>query len=237
VHDFLFNQIPEHFPFLLQGALVTVELSLVSMTLALILGLAVALGRLSHSAWLRWPLNIYVEVWRDTPLIVQLLVIYFTLPEIGISLPGFWAGVLGLTLNLAAYLSEVLRAAIGAVDPGQRAAGLSLGMSGAMIQRRIVLPQAFRTALPTIGGYFVALLKDCSLVSFIAVNELLRHATIVISNTFDSMDTYFMVAIIYFAMSFSSTRLIAWVERVLTPAHRRAGAQRAPTKIDAVPIP
>jgi len=237
VHDFLFKQIPEHFPFLLQGALVTVELSLVSMTLALILGLAVALGRLSHSAWLRWPLNIYVEVWRDTPLIVQLLVIYFTLPEIGISLPGFWAGVLGLTLNLAAYLSEVLRAAIGAVDPGQRAAGLSLGMSGAMIQRRIVLPQAFRTALPTIGGYFVALLKDCSLVSFIAVNELLRHATIVISNTFDSMDTYFMVAIIYFAMSFSSTRLIAWVERVLTPAHRRAGAQRAPTKIDAVPIP
>ena len=237
MHDFLFNQIPEHFPFLLQGALVTVELSLVSMTLALILGLAVALGRRSHSAWLRWPLNAYVEVWRDTPLIVQLLVIYFTLPEIGISLPGFWAGVLGLTLNLAAYLSEVLRAAIGAVDPGQRAAGLSLGMSGAMIQRRIVLPQAFRTALPTIGGYFVALLKDCSLVSFIAVNELLRHATIVISNTFDSMDTYFMVAIIYFVMSFTSTRLIAWVERVLTPAHRRAGAQRAPTKIDAVPIP
>jgi polar amino acid transport system permease protein len=236
VHDFLFNQIPEHFPFLLQGALVTVELSLVSMTLALLLGLAVALGRLSHSAWLRWPLNVYVEVWRDTPLIVQLLVIYFTLPEIGISLPGFWAGVLGLTFNLAAYLSEVLRAAINSVDPGQRAAGLSLGMSGAMIQRRIVLPQAFRTALPTIGGYFVALLKDCSLVSFIAVNELLRHATIVISNTFESMDTYFMVAIIYFAMSFTSSRLIAWVERALTPAHRRGGARRLPTT-DALPIP
>ncbi len=237
MHDFLFKQIPEHFPFLLQGAWVTVELSLVSMTLASILGLAVALGRLSDSAWLRWPLNAYVEIWRDTPLIVQLLVIYFTLPEIGISLPGFWAGVLGLTLNLAAYLSEVLRAAIGAVDPGQRAAGLSLGMSGAMIQRRIVLPQALRTALPTLGGYFVSLLKDCSLVSFIAVNELLRHATIVIANTFDSMDTYLMVAIIYFAMSFTSSRLIAWVERALTPTHRRAGAQRLPTTIDVLPIP
>jgi polar amino acid transport system permease protein len=222
VRDFLFNQIPEHFPFLLQGALVTVELSLISMALGLVLGLAVALGRMSRSRWARWPLNVFVEVWRDTPLIVQLLVIYFTLPEIGISLPGFWAGVLGLTLNLAAYLSEVFRAAIGAVDPGQRAAGMSLGMSGTMIYRRIVLPQALRTALPTVGGYFVALLKDCSLVSFIAVNELLRHATIVISNTFDSMDTYFMVAIIYFAMSFTSSRIVAWIERALTPPHQRS---------------
>jgi len=222
VRDFLFNQIPEHFPFLLQGALVTVELSLTSMALGLVLGLAVALGRMSRSRWARWPLNVFVEVWRDTPLIVQLLVIYFTLPEIGISLPGFWAGVLGLTLNLAAYLSEVFRAAIGAVDLGQRAAGMSLGMSGTMIYRRIVLPQALRTALPTVGGYFVALLKDCSLVSFIAVNELLRHATIVISNTFDSMDTYFMVAIIYFAMSFTSSRIVAWIERALTPPHQRS---------------
>lgn len=229
MHDFLFSQIPEHFPFLLQGALVTVELSLASMALALSLGLAVALGRLSQSRWARWPLNVYVEVWRDTPLIVQLLVIYFTLPEIGIALPGFWAGVLGLTLNLAAYLSEVFRSAIGAVDPGQRLAGLSIGMSTAMIYRRIVLPQALRTALPTIGGYFVALLKDCSLVSFIAVNELLRHATIVIANTFDSMDTYLMVAIIYFAMSFASSRLIAWLERAMTPAHHRRAGFWTPT--------
>jgi ABC-type amino acid transport system permease subunit len=178
---------------------------------------------LSHLRTVRWPLDAFVEVWRDTPLIVQLLVIYFTLPEIGVTLPGFWAGVLGLTLNLAAYLSEVFRSAIGSVDPGQRAAGLSIGMSGAMIYRRIVLPQAFRTALPTLGGYFVALLKDCSLVSFIAVNELLRHATIVIANTFDSMDTYFMVAIIYFAMSFVSARIVARIERAVTPPHLRRG--------------
>jgi len=224
MHDFLFKQIPEHLPFLLQGALVTVELSLVSMALGMALGLGVAIGRLSHFSWIRWPLNVFVEVWRDTPLIVQLLVIYFTLPEVGVVLPGFWAGVLGLTLNLAAYLSEVFRSAISAVDPGQRAAGISIGMSGAMIYRRIVLPQALRTALPTLGGYFVSLLKDCSLVSFIAVNELLRHATIVIADTFDSMNTYFMVAIIYFAMSFVSSRVVARIERALTPPHHRAGA-------------
>jgi polar amino acid transport system permease protein len=231
MHDFLFKQIPEHFPFLLQGALVTVELSLVSMSLGMILGLAVAIGRLSHFAWIRWPLNVFVEVWRDTPLIVQLLVIYFTLPEIGVVLPGFWAGVLGLTLNLAAYLSEVFRSAISAVDPGQRAAGISLGMSGAMVYRRVVLPQALRTALPTLGGYFVALLKDCSLVSFIAVNELLRHATIVIADTFDSMDTYFMVAIIYFAMSFASSRIVARIERAITPPHLRRGATIAAARL------
>jgi His/Glu/Gln/Arg/opine family amino acid ABC transporter permease subunit len=228
VYDFLFNQIPQHFPFLLSGALVTIELSLVSMVVGFVLGLAVALGRMSGRWWLVWPLNAFVEIWRDTPLIVQLLVIYFTLPNVGITLPGFWAGVLGLSLNLAAYLSEVFRAAIQSVDDGQRAAGIAMGMSGFMVYRRIVLPQAMLTAIPTIGGYFIALLKDCSLVSFIAVNELLRNATIVISNTFDSMDTYFMVAIIYFAMSFLSARLVSYVERWLTPEATSAMALPQP---------
>jgi len=235
VYDFFFNQIPQHFPFLLSGAVVTIELSLVSMVVGLLLGLAVALGRMSGRWWLVWPLNAFVEIWRDTPLIVQLLVIYFTLPNVGITLPGFWAGVLGLSLNLAAYLSEVFRAAIQAVDDGQRAAGLSMGMSGIMIYWRIVLPQAMLTAIPTVGGYFIALLKDCSLVSFIAVNELLRNATIVISNTFDSMDTYFMVAIIYFAMSFLSSRLVAVIERWLTPAYLRRGFV-SPEQVQMLPV-
>ena len=236
MYDFLFNQIPQHFPFLLSGAIVTIELSLVSMVCGFVLGLGVALGRMSHRWWLVWPLHAFVEIWRDTPLIVQLLVIYFTLPSLGISLPGFWAGVLGLSLNLAAYLSEVFRAAIQSVDDGQRAAGLSMGMSGFMIYRRIVLPQAMLTAIPTVGGYFIALLKDCSLVSFIAVNELLRNATIVISNTFDSMDTYFMVAIIYFIMSFASSRLVAYLERLLTPAYLRRGFV-PPESVSMLPVP
>ncbi|HTI03060.1 MAG TPA: amino acid ABC transporter permease [Acidisoma sp.] len=235
MYDFLFNQIPQHFPFLLSGAVVTIELSLVSMVVGLVLGLAVALGRMSGRWWLVWPLNAFVEIWRDTPLIVQLLVIYFTLPNVGITLPGFWAGVLGLSLNLAAYLSEVFRAAIQSVDDGQRMAGLSMGMSGFMIYWRIILPQAMLTAIPTVGGYFIALLKDCSLVSFIAVNELLRNATIVISNTFDSMDTYFMVAIIYFAMSFLSSRLVAVIERWLTPAYLRRGFV-SPEQVRMLPV-
>ena len=226
MYDFFFVLIPRHLPFLLQGAVVTLELSLTSMACALVLGLLAAMGRLSGKTWIEWPLLAYVEVWRDVPLIVQLMVIYFTLPEVGVVLPGFWAGIVGLSLNLGAYLSEVFRAAILSVDAGQRAAGLSIGMSRAMVYRRVVLPQAFRIAVPTIGGYFIALLKDSSLVSFIAVNELLRNGTIVIANTFRSMEVYMMVAMIYFVLSFAASRLVRWLERHLTPAYLRRQSRR-----------
>lgn len=224
MYEFFFVLIPKHFPFLLEGAVVTLELSVLSMALGIILGLMIALGRLSGRRWLEWPLRAYVEVWRDIPLIVQLLVIYFTLPTIGIVLPGFWAGILGLSLNMGAYLSEVFRAAIQSIDPGQREAGLSIGMSRTMIYRRVILPQALRIAIPTVGGYFISLLKDSSLVSFIAVNELLRHGSILINNTFRSMEIYMMVAIIYFVMSFVASRAVMRIEHALTPKHQRMTA-------------
>lgn len=223
MYEFFFVLIPEYFPYLLQGAVVTLELSLISMTFGIGLGLVIALGRLSGKWWLELPLRAYVEIWRDVPLIVQLLVIYFTLPQIGVVFPGFWAGVLGLSLNMGAYLSEVFRAAIQSIDPGQREAGLSIGMSRTMIYGRVILPQALRVAIPTVGGYFISLLKDSSLVSFIAVNELLRHGSILINNTFRSMEIYLMVAMIYFAMSFAASRGVIWIERVLTPKHQRMG--------------
>ena len=141
------------------------------------------------------------------------------------SAPGFWAGVLGLSLNLGAYLSEVFRAAILSLDKGQREAGLSIGMSRTKIYRRVILPQALKIAVPTVGGYFISLLKDSSLVSFIAVNELLRHGTIVISNTFLSMQVYLMVAIIYFMLSFVAARAVHCIEQRLAPAHLRANVR------------
>jgi len=212
---------PKYLPFLLSGAVVTLELSIISMLVSLVLGLLVALGRLSGLRGLDWILRAYIEIWRDVPLIVQLLVIYFTLPEIGISLPAFLAGIIGLSLNLGAYLSEVFRAAITAIEKGQRDAAISIGMSRSQMYRRVVLPQAFLIAVPTIGGYFISLLKDCSLVSFIAVNELLRHGTIIISQTFRTMEVYFMVAIIYFLMSFVAARAVRRLEWYLTPAYMR----------------
>jgi His/Glu/Gln/Arg/opine family amino acid ABC transporter permease subunit len=213
--------VPSHLPYLLKGAVVTLELAIVSMAGALTIGLLVALGRLSRIRWIVVPLKIYLEIWRDVPLVVQLLVIYFTLPQFGIVLPAFAAGAIGLALNLGAYLSEVFRSTISAVDRGQREAAMSIGMSTAQAYRRIILPQSFLIALPTLGGYFISLLKDCSLVSFIAVNELLRHGTILISSTFQSMETYLLVAIIYFVMSFVTSTLVRSLEYRITPAYMR----------------
>lgn len=222
MYDFLFVLAPRYLPRLLEGAVVTIQLSVISMAIGVVLGLLVALGRMGRSRTLRLALNGYVELFRDIPLIVQLLVIYFSLPSLGLSLPAFWAGVLGLSLNLAAYLSEVFRASIMSIDPGQREAGTSIGMSQATIYRRIVLPQAFRVALPTMGGYFISLLKDCSLVSFIAVNELLRQGSMIIASTFKSMEIYLLVAAIYFVMSFVASRLVGLLEWRLTPAYLRS---------------
>lgn len=221
MYEYLFVWAPKYLPSLLQGALVTLELAILSMIVALLIGLLVALGNLHGPKWLRMFLRAYIEIWRDVPPIVQLLVIYFTLPQIGIVLPAFLAGIIGLSLNLAAYLSEVFRGAITSVDKGQREAAISIGMSTPQAYLRIILPQALLVALPTIGGYFISLLKDCSLVSFIAVNELLRNGQIIISSTFQSMEVYLMVAAIYFVMSFTASQGVAWLERYLTPAYLR----------------
>jgi polar amino acid transport system permease protein len=224
--SFFFDVLPTYLPLLMKGALVTLELSVISMVVAIICGMMVALGRLSSSRPLRFLLSAYVEVMRNIPLIVQLLVIYFTLPQIGIRLPAFAAGVVGLSLNLSAYLSEVFRAAIISVSKGQKEAGLSIGMSPFQIYARVILPQAMLIAVPTIGGYFISLLKDCALVSFISVNELLREGTIIINATFRSMEIYLLVAAIYFVMSFVAARIVQSLEWWLTPRYlRRSGAR------------
>ena len=221
MYEYFFVLIPRHLPFLMEGAVVTLELSVLSMVFAVLIGLLCALGRTSGQPLLAWAVAAYVEVMRDVPLLIVLLVIFFTLPQIGISLPVFWAGVLGLSLNVGAYLSEVFRAALGAVDKGEKEAGFSLGMSRLEVFRRITLPQAMRLAIPTVGGFFIALLKDSSLVSFIAVSDLMRQGTILIADTFRSMEIYFMVAMIYFCMSFVASRLVRRIETALTPRYLR----------------
>lgn len=231
MYEFFFVLIPRHLPFLLEGAVVTVELSLLSMVFALLIGLLCALGRNSGQPLLVWVVAAYVEVMRDVPLLIVLLVIFFTLPQIGISLPGFWAGVLGLSLNVGAYLSEVFRAALSSVDKGEKEAGMSLGMSRLEVFRRVTLPQAMRIAIPTVGGFFIALLKDSSLVSFIAVSDLMRQGTILIADTFRSMEIYFMVAMIYFCLSFVASRVVRRIEHALTPRYLRNAPAALPPAV------
>jgi polar amino acid transport system permease protein len=139
--EFLLHDAPRYLPALLRGALVTIELSCISIVLASVLGLLVALARTSRIPILRQLLGAYVEIWRNIPLIVQLLFIYFSMPQMGVSLSAFASAVIGLSLNLAAYLSEVFRAAIPSVPSSQWEAGKSIGMSGAQVYRRVIIPK------------------------------------------------------------------------------------------------
>ena len=179
--------VPKYLGYLLEGAGVTLQLCFVSMALGIAIGVVSAIMVIAGNKPVKAIVRAYVSICRGVPLIVILLFVYFTLPEVGIRLPAFWAGVTGLSVNLGAYLSEVFRAAIMAVDAGQTQAGLALGLTRIKIYRKIILPQAAVIAVPTVGGYFISLLKDCALVSFISVDELLRHGTYIISATFRSI--------------------------------------------------
>jgi len=213
--------VPKYLGYLLQGAVVTLELSFLSMAAGIAIGVACAIGAIGGGRIIRKVVQVYVSICRGVPLIVILLFIYFTLPELGIRFNAFWAGVVGLSINLGAYLSEVFRAAILAVDSGQMQAGLSMGMKKVQIYRKIILPQAAIIAVPTVGGYFISLLKDCALVSFISVDELLRHGNYIVSSTFRTMDAYFLVGIIYYLMSMVAAKAIRMLEVYLRPAYLR----------------
>jgi His/Glu/Gln/Arg/opine family amino acid ABC transporter permease subunit len=200
-------------PYLLRGAVVTLQISASSMVLALVLGLVTAIGRLSRSWILRALAKIYVEVVRGTPLLVQMFIVYYGLPSVGIRLEPFMAGFLTLGAHYGAYLSEVYRAGILSVDRGQWEAAASIGMGRSMLMREIILPQAARTILPPIGNYFISMLKDSALVATISVTELLRAGQLRVAITFRAMDIYLMVAAIYLAISYFLSLMIQILER------------------------
>jgi L-cystine transport system permease protein len=208
-------------PLLLQGALVTLVLSLVSIVNGLVLGLIAALLRLSRNTALRHIAGAYVSAIRGTPLLVQLFLWYYALPQVGVTLAPFSAGIIGLSVNVGAYLAESFRAAIQSVDRGQFEASYSLGMTHSATLRRIILPQSIRTALPTIGNSFIGLVKDSSLVSVITVRELLANGQLTIARTFQALPILLEVAVIYWLLCQAFSTGQGWLER-RTARHVRA---------------
>jgi ectoine/hydroxyectoine ABC transporter permease protein EhuD len=206
-------------PYLLRGAVMTILLTLVSMALALLAGMVLALMRLSRNRTFNLISGAYIEVIRGTPLLVQLFIIYYGLPQYGIRLDAFTAGVLGLSMNYSAYLAEVYRAGILAIDKGQWEAGGSIGLSRTALLRYIILPQAVRILLPPVGNYFISMLKDSALVSTISIIELMRAAQLRVAITFRAMDIYLLVALIYFLMSYPVALLIRYYERKASRGH------------------
>ncbi|ADW74073.1 MULTISPECIES: cystine ABC transporter permease [Rahnella] len=204
-------------PFLLKGTLFTLQLSLGGMVFGLILGFVLALMRLSHFWPLSWLSRFYVSVFRGTPLIAQLFMIYYGLPQFGIELDPIPAAMIGLSLNTAAYTSETLRAAISSIEKGQWEAAASIGMNPWQTMRRVILPQAARTALPPLGNSFIGLVKDTSLAATIQVPELFRQAQLVTSRTLEVFTMYLAASVIYWVLatvlSFLQNRLEDRVNR------------------------
>ncbi len=206
---------------LLGGLLITVELTFVVITLSLVCALVVALAGMSRLAPLRWLVKAYVEVMRGTPLLLQLIYVYYVLPEIGIRLDAFTAGVLALTLNYSAYISEVYRSGIQAIAKGQHDAAAALGMTHALAMRRIILPQAIRIVVPTLGNYFIGLFKDTALCSAVSIQELVFTAQVHAALNFQYFTLYTVVAAMYFVVSFPAARLVDYLERVTKSGYQR----------------
>ncbi|MBD9517548.1 MULTISPECIES: amino acid ABC transporter permease [Pseudomonas] len=188
-------------PILLSGAVVTVQVTIASFLLSSLIGLAFALMMVSKvRAVALFGISV-VNVIRGLPIIVQLFYIYFVLPDFGVQLSAMQAGIIGLGIAYSAYQAENFRAGIQAIQQGQIEAAESLGMRGPMIMRRVVLPQAFRIALPPYGNTLVMMLKDSSLVSTITVAEMTRAGQLIASSTFENMTVYTLVALLYLALS------------------------------------
>ena len=206
---------------LLAGLLMTVELTVVVIVLSLVFALFVALGGMSRFKALRWVIKTYIEIIRGTPLLLQLVYIYYVLPEIGIRLDSFTAGVIALTLNYSAYLSEVYRSGIQAIARGQHDAAAALGMTGPLAMRRIVLPQAIRIVIPTLGNYFISLFKDTALCSVVSIQEVLFTSQILAAQNFQYFTLYTVVGIMYFAVSFPAARLVGYLETITRGGYSR----------------
>ncbi|GGB61563.1 amino acid ABC transporter permease [Tistrella bauzanensis] len=209
--DFL-SQSAEYLPVLLQGAWLTVAVTVLSLALATLLGLLWALLRTSGVAALAVPTRILVEFVRGIPILVILFYLYFVMPEIGLDLTAFQAGVIGLALTYSCYIGETFRAGIEAVDKGQIEAAKSIGMKRPLMMRRVVLPQAFRIVVPPYANNLVMLLKDSSQVSVISVAELTMQGKMLASSTFDNMTVFTLVALLYLCLTIPLNMVMRRVE-------------------------
>ncbi|WP_245697211.1 amino acid ABC transporter permease [Paenibacillus oryzae] len=196
----------------LKGAWHTLELSFFGVLLGTVLGVVFALMRISRLWPLKFAASVYIEIIRGTPMLVQVFIIHYGLTSFGINLTAFMSGVIALTINSAAYMAEVFRAGIEAIDKGQMEAARSLGMTRGMALRHIVLPQAFRNMLPAIGNEFIIIIKDSSLISVVGISELMYTARTVQGSTYLPMEPLLAAAALYFVMTFTLSRLMLWLE-------------------------
>lgn len=209
-----FSFLGKYSDYYIKGAEITIVLAFFAVLFGTLLGLALTLLRRSKIQPIKYIATAYVEFVRGTPLLVQIYIIYIGLPKlIGIDMPDMTVGAVALALNSGAYISEIIRAGIDAVDKGQMEAARSLGMSQRLAMFEIIIPQAFKNILPALGNEFVSIIKESSMVSVIGVAELMYNAGIVRGNTALGLEPIIVAAVIYFILTFTLTRGLGYVER------------------------
>ena len=211
-----------YYRFFLEGVSNTLIISVFTVLFGTILGVLMAMARMSKFKPLKWLATAYIEFFRGTPLMVQLMFIFYGLPMIGVTFPTvsfipdfdrFAAGVVAMSLNSCAYVAEIIRSGIQAVDAGQMEAARCLGFHHREAMTLVILPQAVRNILPALGNEFVTIIKESSIVSVISIADLMFRAKGIIAKTYNSLECLAVVAIIYFILTFLGGRLIALMER------------------------
>ncbi|MFS0980622.1 amino acid ABC transporter permease [Enterococcus casseliflavus] len=221
-----------YYPYFLSGVVITIVISIITVIFGTILGVIFALMKLSKVTPLRWFANAYIEVIRGTPMLVQILIAFgllqgmFSLPTVSIGVLSLdfgrlFPGIIALSLNSGAYVAEIVRGGINAVDYGQTEAAGSLGLRPFQTMRYVVLPQALRNILPPLGNEFIVLIKDSSLLSTIGIYELMNSAQIVVTSSFQPLTPFYVAAVIYFILTFTTSRLLSLWEKKLGKGYRR----------------
>lgn len=201
---------------LVKGAVVTVEVTACALLLGCVIGLLVGIGRLNPQRRLVYgACSVYLIFFRGTPLLVQLFIWFFGLPQFGLMLPAFACGVVGLGMYSGAYVSEIVRGAIQSVDRGQNEAARSLGMSSAQAMRQIIIPQAIVRMIPPLGNEFIALIKNSALVSLLTIHDLMHEGQKIISVTYRSLEVYLVVALIYLVLTSATSAILRVIEKRL----------------------
>lgn len=202
-------------PLLLKGAVMTIQLAVLAILIGTVIGLLIALMKIDRRPVLNWIGGFYTWFFRGIPLLVQLFVLYYGLPALGIVLTPYSAAVIGLSLCGGAYIAEIIRAGIQSIEKGQMEAALSLGMTYSQAMRRIIIPQTYRRLLPPMGNEFITLLKDVALVSVITMVDLLRSAQLLNQTYFRPFDLYAAVAVIYLILTSVFTVAVGYLEKKL----------------------
>lgn len=214
--DFRFDIIGEYAPFFVQGTLLTIGFSLAGILIGTVLGLLIGLGKMMRNKILAFPFDVYITFFRGTPLFVQILLIHFGIvPLFTGETNAVIAAILALSLNSAAYISEIFRAGIQSIDNGQMEAARSLGMNHVQAMRFVILPQAVKRMIPPLGNEFVTLIKESSLAAVIAAPELMYWGRAMAGQYYRVWEPYLMAALIYLVLTMSLTAILNLVERRL----------------------